>query len=145
MKVPFPNQVSPELLDKMRGKYSPKRQPPKARPVRVIKKSSGVARAEGRVIEGKEGECRHRCSPATACARPAALRLLSWAGGRGPQAEWVTAGASLHHHAPEQRHAPDRRHDGFHVNQSIGAAGDACVSLLSSLGLDGLLIYRHIR
>lgn len=39
MKEPFPNNyISPELSDRIRSKYFPKREKPEARPVRVIKK-----------------------------------------------------------------------------------------------------------
>jgi hypothetical protein len=47
MKEPFPNHMSPELLDKIRSKYFPKREKPEARPVRVIKKSSAHDEKKG--------------------------------------------------------------------------------------------------
>ncbi len=49
MKEPFPipNRIAPELLEKIREKYFSKRNPPKARPVRVIKKSSGLGKNKG--------------------------------------------------------------------------------------------------
>ena len=48
MKGPFPgNTISPELADKIRRKYIPKRAEPKARPVRVVKKSSEHGKQKG--------------------------------------------------------------------------------------------------
>ena len=37
----FPNRINPELLKRIRDKYFPKREQPRPRPVRVIKKSTG--------------------------------------------------------------------------------------------------------
>ena len=55
MKEPFPNQVSPELLDKIRSKYIPKSKSPKDRPVRVIKKSSGRGKNKGATDPKEKG------------------------------------------------------------------------------------------
>jgi hypothetical protein len=55
MKEPFPNQVSPELLDKIRHRYSPKSRPPEARPVRVVKKTSGRGKNEATADSKEKG------------------------------------------------------------------------------------------
>ena len=55
MKSPIANKIAPELVEKIREKYSLKDIEPKSRPVRVVKKSSGKGKSKDQDdAEGKD-------------------------------------------------------------------------------------------